>query len=481
MVLGGTLLLNRWETIGPTLESMSGKLFTRVSGLGPYDEYAKISTYFDLWTNGYFGLFFRFDQFGYLNLLAIPLLLHFTFKIRQRSRWETAIVLTYLLSSALIGWKGYYNFRYAFTFVPFMMAFVFAEGRYVFRMGKQKYFFYLLCAGLVLCSYYGQREMYWDLLRHSLVKRDWNLLPTKLVDYLNDDTKLPPGNILVCDQPWFYYYTSRTGVEYTGSMLSKLDESSNIKGTLNQLESMDIRYILVGPSVNRSSIGRYEGKYIGEIILKETIPIFEDRGVRLLWIGRNDETYINLYDSIFSGASLIKNGSFGDGDRGNQMPEFWHIHGSGNVQWESSVQRVGKSALKITGDNFNFYQKLPISGLFPKVITCFAWIKTDVPQKYRIEIYDGIGFSASERHRGDGTWQILRAIYTTNPKSSSLEIRVVQAEKTGNRNAVVYVDGVLLLAGEYYSPLAAVWERNPRLLLPGGRVESAGAEKHGKE
>lgn len=79
-------------------------------------------------------------------------------------------------------------------------------------------------------------------------------------------------------------------------------------------------------------------------------------------------------------------------------------------------------------------------------------MKTSITNKYRIQIYDGIDSSFSERHRGDGKWQLLRTIHTINPKAASLEIRVVQAEKTGGLNDVVYVDEVLLFPGEYYSP-----------------------------
>jgi len=36
----------------------------------------------------------------------------------------------------------------------------------------------------------------------------------------------------------------------------------------------------------------------------------------------------------------------------------------------------------------------------------------------------------------------------------------VQAEKTGGLNDVVYVDGVLLFSGEYFSPFTLLREQN---------------------
>lgn len=144
----------------------------------------------------------------------------------------------------------------------------------------------------------------------------------------------------------------------------------------------------------------------------------------------------------------------------NLLPDFWHIYGGGSVQKDNSDKKFGKYAIKITGDNFNFYQNVTLSGLAPeKKMSCFAWLKTTVPDKYRIQIYDGIDSSLSERHTGDGKWQLLRAIHTINPKAKSVELRVVQVEKTNGLNDVVYVDGVLLFPGEYYSPNALLMEQ----------------------
>lgn len=444
------------------LNLITSKLLSRVPGGSSYDEYREISTYRDLWMNGYLGVFLRFDKFGYLNCLAIPFLIHFILDVRHRSRWEVAFALTYILSFILISLKGFYNFRYAFTLAPFTLTFVLVEGGYVFRSKKIKYLFYLFCVLLVFCSYYEQRSWYLNLLNNTLVKKNWDLLPTRMINYLNDGSKVHSGNILVCNQPWFYYYTSKKGIEYMRPLISKLEESPNKKDALDILESMGIKYILVGPSYNRSSFGSYKGKRIGEIINNETFPIFEDRDVRLHLIIKNrDQLYNDLYEPVFSKKSLIKNGSFEHWQANrNLLPDFWYI-GTGSVQKEKSDKKVGKYAVKITGDNFNFYQNINLSGLAPeKKMSCFAWIKTAVSDKYRIQIYDGIDSSLSERHTGDGKWQLLRAMHTINPKAKYLQVRIVQAERTNGLNDVVYVDGVLLFTGEYYSPNALIMEQD---------------------
>jgi len=114
---------------------------------------------------------------------------------------------------------------------------------------------------------------------------------------------------------------------------------------------------------------------------------------------------------------------------------------------EEKEVRVGKYSAKITGDNFNFAQDLSNFKEYKgKTLTCFAWIKTDVPNKYRIEIYDGIDHF-SNRHSGGGEWELLQVNFTVNPSAKFVTIRIIQAAKTGKVDDVVYVDGALLVEG----------------------------------
>ena len=92
-------------------------------------------------------------------------------------------------------------------------------------------------------------------------------------------------------------------------------------------------------------------------------------------------------------------------------------------------------------------------------MTCFAWIKAAVPGKYRIQIYDGVDTSFSKIHNGEASWQLFRAAHTVNPRAQFLEVRAIQAAKTGHPEDTVYVDGVLFVEGEYFS-LRGIYQRN---------------------
>jgi len=148
----------------------------------------------------------------------------------------------------------------------------------------------------------------------------------------------------------------------------------------------------------------------------------------------------------------LKNGSFENWTKGpNKNPDSFE--GGGNILKGSAFReekevKAGKYSAKITGDNFNFFQNLSDSKEYrEKKITCFAWIKTDVRNKYRIQIYDGIDFSYSFKHPGNGEWELLQVNHTVNPEAKFLSIRVIQAAKTGGIDDVVYIDGALLLEG----------------------------------
>ncbi len=111
---------------------------------------------------------------------------------------------------------------------------------------------------------------------------------------------------------------------------------------------------------------------------------------------------------------------------------------------------MGKYSAKITGDNYNFAQDLSnFEDYKGKSLTCFAWVRTEVPNKYRIQIYDGIDYSFSKIYSGRGDWKLLQANHTVNPSAKFVTIRVIQAAKTGKVDDVVYVDGALLAEGNW--------------------------------
>jgi hypothetical protein len=164
--------------------------------------------------------------------------------------------------------------------------------------------------------------------------------------------------------------------------------------------------------------------------------------------------YINKVEKLFVNDSLLRNSSFENWRHGpHKKPDFFE--GGDNVlddmvTREEKEVRVGKYSAKIKGDNFNFAQDLSnFKDYKGKSLTCFAWIKTGVPDKYRIQIYDGIDSSFSKRHSGGGDWELLQVNFTVNPLAKFVTIRVIQAERTGKVDDVVYVDGAILVEGDW--------------------------------
>jgi len=422
------------------------------SGINPY--WPEVGTNKELWFNGYLGIFFRFDKFGRLNLLALPLVVYFLITVKKRERWEIALCLALCISCIFICFWGYVWPRYQLTIFPLLITIIFLFGWQVLRGMNRKVVFgiILICIYMLFGNYNSLKDSYAYYWRGSTGDgKPGERFPYKLIEYINknvdDDSEIVGGyNQVILN----YYASEKTKLRGPGK--SKYMFMRSAGGALDNLADIEDQ------SIRRYGVAGYN-------------LVYEDQGYKLYKkIDKIDlykeearivQLYNNLYEPVLSKKSLVKNGSLENWQANNSLlPDFWHISGGGSVQKESNDKKFGKYAIKLTGDNFNFYQNVTLSGLAPgKEIICFAWLKSTVPDKYRIQIYDGIDSSFSTRHMGDGKWQLLRAIHTIKSKPISLEIRVVQAEKTNGLNDVVYVDGVLLFPGEYSRPYTLLIEQ----------------------
>ncbi len=159
-------------------------------------------------------------------------------------------------------------------------------------------------------------------------------------------------------------------------------------------------------------------------------------------------------EKLFANDNLLRNGSLESWSHGScSKPDFFEGGDNifeGMIFREKREVKAGKYSAKIVGDNFNFTQILAnnkdISG---KKLTCFVWVKTNVPNKYRIKIDGGYEECSSERHSGSGDWVLLQAKLTVNPLARFIIVRIISARRTGNVDDVVYVDGALLVEGDW--------------------------------
>lgn len=172
----------------------------------------EIETKNRLWLNGYLGLFFNFGRVGYWSWLVLPLFLVFLAGLKKKRKWEIALACVYILSVVLIGTKGYFNYRYALTLIPFNVTFILAFGRDVFagfhrmlRVGA-----YGFIALLIIFNIRQHNPTMFQVIPPPRV----DSIPWGLLNKINAMNLKRDGAFLECNAPAFYYYTNKMGFSY---------------------------------------------------------------------------------------------------------------------------------------------------------------------------------------------------------------------------------------------------------------------------
>ncbi len=409
----------------------------------------------ELWLRRYLGIFFNFSEFGILNWLAIPLFVYLLITLKKRKRWEISLAFVFTLSCLFLSVKAQGYSRYLFTLYPFTLAAIFFYG-WEFIKKKNRLFqvgIFILCTFAVFFNCYHLREAYkWHWEYKVGVVNDY--FPHELIKYINNaECFTSDSTTLVCSQrQLFFYYTDKKGIDFRDPKLEFFNRQANKEAALDVLKNqLKVKYIFL--------VWYFKQDFRMTSILRDIINydcdlIYQDKNGYNLYKIREKNLDRKELEKLFVNDSLLRNGSLENWSRGPlKKPDFFK--GGDNVLEGMAVReekeiRVGRYSVKITGDNFNFTQILSdFNSLKGKKLTCFAWIKTNVPDKYRIEIYDGIDYFFSSRHSGRGTWELLQANYKVNPLAKFVTIRIIQAAKTGNVDDVVYVDGALLVEGDW--------------------------------
>jgi hypothetical protein len=188
-------------------------------------------------------------------------------------------------------------------------------------------------------------------------------------------------------------------------------------------------------------------------LAKEVVTIpWNEKQLSVLDIYEKGESQKYIKE-LFSESSLLKNYSFQNrlNDLNNNV-EYWDAYGVESIEKEDIIKMVGEHSLKIKGDNYNFEQTLiDIKYYIGKPLTCFVLLRTDIKNKYRVQLYDGVTSTFSARHSGNGDWEILAATHTLHPSAKFFTVRVIQAAKTNNMNDIIYLNGVVLFEGQWGS------------------------------
>lgn len=171
----------------------------------------EIGTNFDLWRNGYLGIFFRFKMFGWLNWLAVPLFTYFLITIKKRKRWEIALGLSLCLASIFICLQGYQNFRYQLTLFPVLTPIIFLFGWKILKEKNKKIIggVVLVCCLMLLGNLYFSKDSYQYYFNSGIGHgRPGERFPYKLIQYINEEVD-ENSVIRELNQPLLYYHTNK--------------------------------------------------------------------------------------------------------------------------------------------------------------------------------------------------------------------------------------------------------------------------------
>ena len=236
--------------------------------------------------NGYLGVLFRFKSLGNINWLAVPLLIWFLVTNKKRERWQLALIFVWLVTFLVIVLYGYYNSRYQLTLLPFTAAVVLIL-MWELLKGKKNHWkmlcFSLLALGCIynIYHYFDTYTYFWDLR----VSRKNPHFPHRLINYLNQDKDIgqPHSKIFVFNQPIFYYYIDKRGIDYESPLCYEIvlglrqKEGSRRKLYQTIRIKRKVKYILIG----WSTINQYKERMLSEFLNCEGQLVLEDNGFYL--------------------------------------------------------------------------------------------------------------------------------------------------------------------------------------------------------
>jgi hypothetical protein len=235
------------------------------------------------WLNGYLGVLFRFKSLGNINWLAIPLALWFFVTGKRREPWQLALVYVWLVTFLFISLKGYYNSRYQLTLFPFTAAVVLILTWELLK-GKKNHWKVIVFSLLTLVCiyniyhYFDTYSYFYDLR----VSRNNPHFPSRLVNYLNRHKTIgkAQSRIFVFNQPIFYYYTDKRGIDYESPLYYEIvlglrqKEGSRRKLYQTIRKKRRVKYVLIG----WSTLNQYKERMLSEFLNCESQLVVEDNG-----------------------------------------------------------------------------------------------------------------------------------------------------------------------------------------------------------
>uniref|UniRef100_UPI00404B44D6 hypothetical protein n=1 Tax=Flavobacterium sp. TaxID=239 RepID=UPI00404B44D6 len=187
----------------------------------------KIETTTKLILNGYLGAFFAFNYLGNINWLLIPLALIYYFVAKPKiTRIHVAFIFLIVFALVLIGLKGFFNPRYAFTLLPLLVFLVFEltwKTSKLLNTPILRYASLVFLIGLISWNFYREAisirftQKVSEIMVESddkatLVSNSNDAEVLDVMEFINDMSTT--DYFLVDNAPEFYYHTSKKGHYY---------------------------------------------------------------------------------------------------------------------------------------------------------------------------------------------------------------------------------------------------------------------------
>jgi hypothetical protein len=181
------------------------------------------------WVNGYLGTFFNMRFLGNTIWLALPMLLFAGFRWHHLSRWQHGVWLFLVLAVLIIGGAGGFNYRYAMTLLPVLLAGVVLSMDERMRLAgirerhRNAVFFLMVVATVVntlLSIDLARRISRSDPVDRERMGDQGNYLnnldsrPPELDHWLQEAGVQADDRVLVNNLPVYYYSTDRPGLYY---------------------------------------------------------------------------------------------------------------------------------------------------------------------------------------------------------------------------------------------------------------------------
>ena len=233
--------------------------------------------------NGYLGAFFRFRIFPLVTFFVLPLgVLYFK---ERKINYEIIVILScLLLSMILIGYRGYYNYRYQLTLVPVIL--ILASKFLKAFDRKKKAIFYLgaFCLTLVSLkkSWKPKRILPQDYHQEKIAK---NLEPT-IQDFSDQRLFLPSlsyieenkiDDILVFDIAQIFLKSPKR--LYSHFSIQKMIVNKKVSGYRQYIENNKIKYLYLskGFLTSMSAIEKLVNSQEFITLIEKSTLIVKDR------------------------------------------------------------------------------------------------------------------------------------------------------------------------------------------------------------